>query len=192
MRCNSAFLIDLNCCKGGRQNMNRRDFLKSTALITAAGLMLGKNSVLNAAESLPDKPVGPILNFNKQMQYRLMGRTGVKVSALGFGLLRLPMLSDGKTVDFDQSIAMIHRAIEGGVNYIDTGRVYLGGQSEAVAGKALKGNWRDRVYITSKAPWWIIEKPEDFEKLFDESRRTLGCDVIDFYHIHMIMHRGWR
>ena len=171
--------------------MNRRDFLKSAALMAAAGSVLGKGSVLNAAVPSAGKPAGPVLNFNPQMQYRPMGRTGVNVSALGFGLLRLPMLADGKTVNSDLSVAMIHRAIEGGVNYIDTGRVYLGGQSEAVAGRALKGTWRDRVYVTSKSPWWIMEKPEDFEKFFDESRRTMGCDVIDFYHIHMIMHRGW-
>lgn len=137
-------------------------------------------------------PVGRILNYNPRMQYRPMGRTGVQVSALGFGMLRLPMLSDGKTVDFDQSVRMVHRAIEGGVNYIDTGRVYLGGQSELAVGKALANGWRDRVYVTSKAPWWIMERPEDFEKFFDESRRAIGTDVIDFYHIHMIMHRGWK
>ena len=172
--------------------MNRREFLKSAALMTAAGAMLGKGSVLKATEIPAAKPEKPVLNFNPQMQYRPMGRTGVNVSALGFGLLRLPMLADGKTVDAEQSVAMIRRAIEGGVNYIDTGRVYLGGQSEAVAGKALKGNWRDRVYVTSKSPWWIMERPEDFEKFFDESRRAIGTDVIDFYHIHMIMHRGWK
>ena len=172
--------------------MNRREFLKSAALMTTAGAMFGKGAVLKAAESAAVPPQGPVLNFNPQMQYRPMGRTGVNVSALGFGLLRLPMLADGKTVDAAQSVAMIRRAIEGGVNYIDTGRVYLGGQSEAVAGKALKGNWRDRVYVTSKSPWWIMERPEDFEKFFDESRRAIGTDVIDFYHIHMIMHRGWK
>lgn len=172
--------------------MNRREFLKSAALVTAAGAVFGKGALLKGTETVKAKAAGPVLNFNPRMQYRPMGRTGVNVSALGFGLLRLPMLGDGKTVDFDQSVAMIHRAIEGGVNYIDTGRVYLGGQSEAVAGKALKGKWRDRVYVTSKSPWWIMEAPEDFEKLFDESRRTMGCDVIDFYHIHMIMHRAWK
>lgn len=119
-----------------------------------------------------------------------MGRTGVDVSALGFGMLRLPMLANG-SVDFDQSVAMVRRAIEGGVNYIDTGRVYLNGQSEQAVGKALAGGWRDRVYVTSKSPWWAMERPEDFEKFFDESRRAIGTDVIDFYHIHMIMHRGW-
>lgn len=160
--------------------MNRRDFLKSAALVTAAGAMFGKGSVLKAAEPAAVKPTGPVLNFNPQMQYRPMGRTGVNVSALGFGLLRLPMLADGKTVNSDLSVAMIHRAIEGGVNYIDTGRVYLGGQSEAVAGRALKGNWRERVYVTSKSPWWMMEKPEDFEKFFDESRRTMGCESLIF------------
>ena len=68
-----------------------------------------------------------------------MGRTGVQVSALGFGMLRLPMLANGN-VDFDRSVAMVHRAIDGGVNYIDTGRVYLNGQSEQVpSGKFLRG-----------------------------------------------------
>ena len=172
--------------------MNRRDFLKSAAAAAAASAVFGKGALLKAAKTPLLKPEGSILNFNPRMQYRPMGRTGVNVSALGFGLLRLPMLSNGKNVDFDQSVAMIHRAIEGGVNYIDTGRVYLGGQSEEVAGRALRGHWRSRVYVTSKAPWWIMKAPEDFERLFDESRRTIGTDVIDFYHIHMIMHRGWK
>ena len=149
--------------------MNRREFLKSAALMTAAGAVLGKDSILKAVETPAVKPERPILNFKPEMQYRPMGRTGVNVSALGFGLLRLPMLADGKTVDFDQSIAMIHRAIEGGVNYIDTGRVYLGGQSEVVAGKALKGKWRDRVYVTSKSPWWIW-KNRRTSKNFSTSR----------------------
>ena len=71
------------------------------------------------------------------MQYRPMGRTGVSVSALGFGMLRLPM--KGGHVDFEQTTPMVRRAIEGGVNYIDTGRVYLGGESEQAVGKALAG-----------------------------------------------------
>ncbi len=175
--------------------MNRRDFLKSAALLTAVGTALGRESLLKASDAAPPQTgansTRSILNFNPAMRYRPMGRTGVDVSALGFGLLRLPTLSDGKTVDEDQSVAMIRRAIEGGVNYIDAARLYMGGQSEAVAGKALKGSWRDRVYVTSKSPWWMMERPEDFEKFFDESRRAIGTDVIDFYHIHMIMHRAW-
>lgn len=174
--------------------MDRRDFLKRTAATVAAGTLLGPQLFASEAEKqlTQEELAKRILNYNPKMQYRPMGRTGAEVSALGFGMLRLPMLADRKTVDFDQSVAMVHRAIEGGVNYIDTGRVYLGGQSEEAVGKALSGGWRDRVYVTSKAPWWAMERPEDFEKFFDESRRAIGTDVIDFYHIHMIMHRGWK
>lgn len=174
--------------------MNRREFIKRTAMSVAAGMMMGSTTLAKQVESpLPKQEcTKDVLNYHPKMQYRPMGRTGIKVSALGFGMLRLPMLADGKTVDFDQSVNMVHRAIEGGVNYIDTGRVYLNGQSEQAVGKALANGWRDRVYVTSKAPWWVMERPEDFEKFFDESRRTIGTDVIDFYHIHMIMHRGWK
>lgn len=171
--------------------MNRRHFLKGSLLLAAAGSALkpAGAQAQDQGSGLPDQSGLTILNYNPAMRYRPMGQTGRMVSALGFGMLRLPM-KDGK-VDFDQTVAMVHRAIEGGVNYIDTGRVYLGGQSELAVGKALAGGWRDRVYVTSKSPWWIMERPEDFEKFFDESRRAIGTDVIDFYHIHMIMHRGW-
>lgn len=173
--------------------MTRRGFLKGAAAMVAGSVLLPDKLIgTPKAEAAAKIDPAKVLNYNPKMQYRPMGRTGVNVSALGFGMLRLPMLADGKTVDTDQTVQMVHRAIEGGVNYIDTGRVYLGGQSELAVGKALAGGWRDRVYVTSKSPWWIMERPEDFEKMFDESRRALNTDVIDFYHIHMIMHRGWK
>ena len=74
--------------------MNRRDFLKSAALVTAAGAMFGKGSVLKAAEPAALKLKGPVLNFNPQMQYRPMGRTGVNVSALGFATTTYLVLED--------------------------------------------------------------------------------------------------
>ena len=173
--------------------MDRRDFIKKAMLSAVAGAMVSPGALAREAErqAATDEAGKGILNYNPNMRYRPMGRTGVDVSALGFGMLRLPMLANGH-VDMDQSVEMVHRAIEGGVNYIDTGRVYINGESEQAVGKALAGGWRDRVYVTSKSPWWVMERPEDFERLFDESRRAIGTDVIDFYHIHMIMHRGWR
>lgn len=145
--------------------MTRRDFLKGAAAMVAGSVLLpDKLTGTPKAEAAAKIDPAKVLNYNPKMQYRPMGRTGVNVSALGFGMLRLPMLADGKTVDTDQTVQMVHRAIEGGVNYIDTGRVYLGGQSELAVGKALAGGWRDRVYVTSKSPWWIMERPEDFEK----------------------------
>ena len=146
--------------------MDRRDFIKSGLLAAAVGAVSGPRVIAQEAERQVAR-----------------GRTGVNVSALGFGMLRLPMKNGH--VDFDQTTPMVRRAIEGGVNYIDTGRVYLGGESEQAVGKALAGGWRDRVYVTSKMPWWEMQSADDFEKFFDHSRRTIGTDVIDFYHIHM-------
>lgn len=173
--------------------MDRRNFLKRSTATLVAGTLLGPKVFADETmKQITDEGLARnILNYNPCMQYRPMGHTGINVSALGFGMLRLPMLANGN-VDSDQSVAMVHRAIEGGVNYIDTARVYLGGQSEEVVGKALAGGWRDKVYVTSKSPWWIMERPEDFEKFFDESRRAIGTDIIDFYHIHLIMHRAWK
>lgn len=186
---------------GRTDGLPRRAFLHGT-LAAAATLPLAAESVRAATPAgaasgadrlnpalLPDQSGLGILNYKPTMRYRPMGNTGKMVSALGYGTLRLPMV-DGR-VDFDRSVAMVRRAIDGGVNYVDSGRVYLGGQSEQLVARALAGGYRDRVYVTSKSPWWILEKPGDFEKQFDISRKTMNTDVIDFYLVHMIMHRGW-
>lgn len=169
--------------------MERRHFLKAGLAAAAAAPLLPASVQAGTGTALPDQSGLGILNYTPTMRYRPMGNTGVMVSALGFGMLRLQM-KDGK-VDFGLSTDIVRRAIEGGVNYIDTGRVYLGGQSEEAVRRALAGGWRDRVYVTSKLPWWEMSGPEDFMKHFDLSRKTLDTDVIDFYHIHMIMHRAW-
>lgn len=179
--------------------MNRRAFLKGAATIAATGSfgsaltggLVETTAQLSPAWAKTHNPKD-IRNYHPNMRYRPHGLTGVSVSALGFGMLRLPMLADRKTVDEAQTIAMLRYAIDHGLNYVDTGYVYLGGQSEIVTGKALLGGYRDRVYVTSKSPWWLMERPEDFERFFDESRKRLQTDVIDFYHIHMIMHRAWK
>lgn len=168
--------------------MKRRDFIKNSLLVGAGAL-----TIASAAKADTDKPAdsASILNYHPGMAYRPHGTTGAMVSALGFGMLRLPRLADGKTVDEAKSIELLRHAIDHGVNYVDTAWIYLGGQSEAATGKALANGYRDRVYLTSKSPWWVMERPEDFEKCFDESRKRLNTDVIDFYHLHMLMHRGW-
>lgn len=165
--------------------MNRRAFIKNCAVATALASALSP-AWANAQNS------SKIRNYQPLMQYRPHGCTGALVSALGFGMLRLPRQADGKKVDEQKSINLLRYAIDHGVNYVDTAWIYLGGQSELATGKALANGYRDKVYLTSKSPWWVMERPEDFEKFFDESRRRLQTDHIDFYHIHMLMHRGWR
>ncbi|NMB24877.1 MAG: 4Fe-4S dicluster domain-containing protein [Firmicutes bacterium] len=122
------------------------------------------------------------------MQYRRFGNTGVKISALGFGAMRLPELEekDGSwRIDEEKALAAIHQAFELGVNYIDTAYGYCHGNSEAMVGKALKG-WRDRVYVSTKMPTWMVEKTSDYRRLLEEQLVRLGVDYIDFYHFHAL------
>jgi len=119
------------------------------------------------------------------MQYREFGSTGQKISMLGFGAMRLPMVeTDGeKHVDADQSIEMIHYAFEAGVNYIDTAYPYCNGESEIIVGRALKG-WRDKVMVSTKMPTWQVERTSDYRRFLEEQLRKLDVDYIDFYHFH--------
>ncbi len=119
------------------------------------------------------------------MQYRDFGNTGIKVSILGFGAMRLPEVeTNGKyQVKEEESIKMIHRAFDSGVNYIDTAYPYCHGQSEIVVGKALKG-WRDKVYLSSKMLTRLVEKTSDYRRLLEEQLKKLDVEYIDFYHFH--------
>ena len=117
------------------------------------------------------------------MQYVDFGKTGIKVSRLGMGCMRLPSSqSDGKTVfDEEKGIALIQRAYELGVNYFDTAPYYCDKMSEVILGKALKGINRDKVYISTKNP---IENSsgDDYEKRLESSLKNLDISSIDFYH----------
>ncbi len=123
------------------------------------------------------------------MQYKDFGKTGKKVSRLGFGAMRLPMVrvGDEEHVDEEQAIAIIHRAFEAGVNYLDTAVMYCGGESQPVCGKALKG-WRDKVSIATKIPLDRVNTVDDYWKILEDSLKKLDVDTIDFYHFHGI---GW-
>ena len=116
------------------------------------------------------------------MQYTPFGNTGVQVSRLGFGSMRLPMITVGekRVVDEDRAIAMIHRAFELGVNYIDTALFYCDGLSEIAVGKALKG-WRDKVTLSTKYPF-----DPGFRETLELQLKKLDTDHIDFYHFHGI------
>ena len=117
------------------------------------------------------------------MQYVDFGKTGVKVSRLGMGCMRLPSREkDGKTIyDEEKGIALIHRAIELGVNYFDTAPYYCDAQSEGILGKALKNGRREKIYLSTKNP---IENDsgDDYEKRLESSLKKLETSYIDFYH----------
>ncbi len=93
------------------------------------------------------------------MLYRKFGSLDWEVSALGFGAMRLPMLTDasGKPddsgkVDEEQAVAMIRHAIDHGVNYLDTAYYYHNQESERIVGRALKDGYRERMKLATKMP----------------------------------------
>lgn len=126
------------------------------------------------------------------MQYRKFGNLDWKVSALGFGCMRLPTI-DGKAGNIDQAktTEMIHRAIEAGVNYFDTAYVYHDQKSEIALGKALEGGYRDRIRIATKSPIWLISDADDFDKKLDEELQRLQTGAIDFYLLHSLNRASW-
>jgi predicted aldo/keto reductase-like oxidoreductase len=132
------------------------------------------------------------------MKYRTFGKTGLQISALGFGLMRLPFIGqDMSRIDEEQALEMALYAIDHGVNYFDTAYPYhttdfsKGGSSEPFLGKVLKQIDRDKVYIATKLPSWIIQTRKDMDKYLDEQLDRLGTDYIDFYLLHGLNRVMW-
>lgn len=122
------------------------------------------------------------------MIYRKFGNTGVEISALGFGCMRLPEIeleNDKWTIDFEKSDEMLRHAYELGVNYFDTAFYYCHENSEVAVGRAVKP-FRDKVYLSTKCPLENVTKKGDYERLLDISLSRLDTDYVDFYHFWAI------
>ena len=124
------------------------------------------------------------------MQYSKFGAVEKDISLLGLGVMRLPMDTEGK-VDAQHGIDLIRYAVDHGINYIDTGYTYHGGESEKIIGKALKDGYREKVLIADKLPMWMIKTKEDVVRIFNDQFDRLGVDHIDMYLVHNVVPDAW-
>ena len=117
-----------------------------------------------------------------KMQYR-PGAGGDMLSVLGYGCMRF--IKKGNAVDLDKAERELMTAIEGGVNYLDTAYIYSG--NEVAVGKLLARNHvREKVYLATKLPQYLIKSRAGIEKTFREELSRLQTTYIDYYLMHMI------
>src|SRR3954468_16951633 len=143
---------------------------------------------MSGARSYPRRRcVPPGAGYCSGMEYRQLGRTGVAVSPLCLGTM---MFGAWGNRDHDDSIRIIHRALDAGINFVDTADVYAGGESEEIVGRALEDR-RDDIVLATKfhgsmgddpnrkgnSRRWIVREVED-------SLRRLRTDWIDLYQVH--------
>lgn len=132
------------------------------------------------------------------MLYREMGKTGEKVSSLGFGCMRLPVKGSYVDIDVERASNLLDHALDQGINYLDTAYPYHGvstshgGNSEIFLGEYLKETGRrDEVYLATKLPAWLLENEEDMENFLTEQLKRLQTDYIDFYLLHSLKEKQW-
>ena len=126
------------------------------------------------------------------MKYRKFGKLDWKVSALGFGAMRLPVINgDHAIINEPESIKMIRYAIDHGVNYIDSAYFYHRGNSEVLVAKALRDGYREKVRIATKLPCGDVHVEQDIDRLFNEQITRLQTNKVDFYLLHGLNKTEW-
>ena len=132
------------------------------------------------------------------MLYNTLGKTGLKVSRLGFGTMRLPTIKSNSQINEKEASKMLEYGIENGINLIDTAYPYHSdtlegsGNSERFLGEFLnERSLRDEVLISTKSPSWAIESENDFEMYLDEQLDKLQTDYIDIYLLHSLTVPDW-
>jgi hypothetical protein len=137
-------------------NSSRRQFLQAGLALPAAGLV--SSTGLESAFQAPTKT---------EVVYRTLGKTGLKVSGVGYGIGFVPIPE------------VVARALDMGVNYFDTSRDY--GDSEKIFSGVIKGRQRDKFHIATKSP---SRRKADILKDLDTSLQALGVDYVDIWHLH--------
>lgn len=129
------------------------------------------------------------------MQYRTMPRSEDKLSVLGYGCMRLPTKIGGPAsslIEKEKAKSQILSAIDAGVNYLDTAFPYHMGASESFLGEhILTDGYREKVYIATKLPCFIINKADAIEDTFKKQLNKLRVEYIDYYLLHSLDGNSW-
>ena len=170
-------------------NIDRREFLKkagsSALVIGGLGAVAGCKGNSSAAPGATAKGA----EGTGEMTYRTNSVRGDKVSILGYGCMRWPMIKDenGRDVCDQEAIdRLIDYAIEHGVNYFDTAPVYLQGQSESATRKSLKRYPRESYYIATKLSNFSNASRENSIEMYRKSLENLQTDYLDYYLLHSL------
>ena len=125
------------------------------------------------------------------MQYRLFGKTGIDVPILGFGAMRMPMVSPDPNdpeakplLDEPAAVRMIRHAIDSGITYVDTAYGYHGGRSEHAVGEALQEGYREKVFLATKFPCGEFKQPGGFERMREVNERFAALSEADRGFLH--------
>ena len=164
-------------------NINRREFLKTAGM---AGLAMGGLTTLAGCSSTTGKETTA---ESGQMTMRTNPGNGDKVSILGYGCMRWPMIKDEQEKDIvDQEAVnrLVDYAIEHGVNYFDTSPVYLQGQSEQATGIALKRHPRESYFLATKLSNFSNSSRENSLLMYRKSFENIQTDYFDYYLLHSI------
>jgi predicted aldo/keto reductase-like oxidoreductase len=166
------------------KHLTRRQFLKGISVTCACSNLL-TNPFSSGAALGKDKQTESV-KTSPNMEYRILGRTGLKVSALSFGVMRLT------------EPAVLFEALEMGINYFDTAHGYQNGNNEKMLGGVLKDYGRDKVFVATKIPpyhrrMWIkqLQDTAAMEKMMDKSLQRLRTDYVDVLFLHNIQDSDW-
>lgn len=114
----------------------------------------------------------------------------LKISALGFGTMRLPKNADGK-IDYTEGKKMVAEAFKGGINYFDTAYKYHEGEAENFCGAALSEYPRDSFFLADKLPTWLCKTEQDAEAIMKDQLEKCKTEYFDFYLLHNVDEETW-
>jgi aryl-alcohol dehydrogenase-like predicted oxidoreductase len=174
------------------KNVNRREFITECGLkVAGTGLLLNQLGVKTA---FAGKEPASAKRQEPAMEYRTLGRTGLKVSAVSFGVMRL------------KEPGVLFKALDLGINYFDTAHSYQNGNNEKMLGKALKEYGRNKVFVATKIQPFRLQRllgnlpmlegllrieRETLDEMMETSLKRLQTDYVDVLMVHSIMDRSW-